>query len=62
MKLKLIILIAAIAVAASGVTFVAIHIQQQAKDEQAIRTVRTATTNMMRELKPLTAPSIFPEK
>jgi hypothetical protein len=62
MKPKLVILIAAIAVGGSGVMFVAIHIQQQAKEEHTIRKVQTATTNMMRELKPLTAPPIFPEK
>ena len=62
MKPKLFILIVTILVGTTGLTLVAIRVQQQAKEEQTRRTVQTTTTNMMRQLKPLTAPPIFPEK
>jgi hypothetical protein len=62
MKPKLFILIVTILVGATGLTVIAIRVQQQAKEEQTRRTVQTTTTNMMRQLKPLTSASIFPEK
>jgi uncharacterized protein HemX len=62
MKPKFLMLIVAIAVGTTGLTVIAIRVQQQAKEEQTRRTVQTTTTNMMRQLKPLTAPPIFPEK
>jgi hypothetical protein len=62
MKTKFLILIVAIAVGTTGLTVIAIRVQQQAREEQTRRTVQTTTTNMMRQLKPLTSPSIFPEK
>ena len=62
MKPKFIMLIVAIAVGTTGLTVIAIRVQQQAREEQTRRTVQTTTTNMMRQLKPLTAPPIFPEK
>jgi hypothetical protein len=62
MKPKLLILIVAIAVGASGLTVIAIRVQQQSKEDEARRTVQSATTNMMRQLKPLTSPPNFPEK
>ena len=62
MKPKLLMLIVAIAVGTTGLTVIAIRVQQQAREEQTRRTVQTTTTNMMRQLKPLTAPPIFPEK
>ena len=62
MKPKFLMLIVAIAVGASVLTVIVIRVQQQAREEQTRRTVQTTTTNMMRQLKPLTAPAIFPEK
>jgi hypothetical protein len=62
MKPKLLILTVAIFVGATDPTVIASRIQGQAKEEQTRRTVQTVTTNMMRQLKPLTAPPIFPEK
>jgi uncharacterized protein HemX len=62
MKPKFLMLIVAIAVGTTGLTVIAIRVQQQAREEQTRRTVQTTTTNMMRQLKPLTAPPIFPEK
>ena len=62
MKPKFLILIVAIAVGTTGLTVIAIRVQQQAREEQTRRTVQTTTTNMMRQLKPLTSPFIFPEK
>jgi len=62
MKLKLFVIIAAIVVGASTVTVVVMRVQEQKKEEEARQKIHTATTNMMRELKPLTAPPIFPEK
>ena len=62
MKPKFLFLIVAIAVGTTGLTVIAIRVQQQAREEQTRRTVQTTTTNMMRQLKPLTSPSIFPEK
>jgi hypothetical protein len=62
MKPKLFILIVTILVGTTGLTLVAIRVQQQAKEEQTRRTVQTTTTNMMRQLKPLTSAPIFPEK
>jgi hypothetical protein len=62
MKSKLFILIVTILVGATGLTVIAIRVQQQAKEEQTRRTVQTTTTNMMRQLKPLTTAPIFPEK
>jgi len=62
MKPKFLMLIVAIAVGTTGLTVIAIRVQQQAREEQTRRTVQKTTTNMMRQLKPLTAPPIFPEK
>ena len=62
MKTKLIILIVALVVGASGITIVAVRVQQQAKEEKARQKIQSTTTNMMREMKPLTEPPIFPEK
>lgn len=62
MKPKLFILIVTILVGTTGLTLVEIRVQQQAKEEQTRRTVQTTTTNMMRQLKPLTSAPIFPEK
>ena len=62
MKPKFLMLIVAIAVGTTGLIVIAIRVQQQAREEQTRRTVQTTTTNMMRQLKPLTAPPIFPEK
>lgn len=62
MKLKLILLIAVLAVGAVAITVIAIRVLDQRKDDEARRNVQTATTNMMQELKPITAPPIFPEK
>ena len=62
MKPKLLILTVAIVVGATVLTVIAIRVQGQAKEEQTRRTVQTVTTNMMRQLKPLTPPPIFPEK
>lgn len=62
MKPKLIILIVAIVVGATGITIVAVRVQQQAKEEKARQKIQNANTNMMREMKPLTEPPIFPEK
>jgi len=62
MKPKLLILTVAIVVGATVLTVIAIRIQRQAKEEQTRRAVQIVTTNMMRQLKPLTAPPIFPEK
>ncbi len=62
MKPKLLILTVAIVVGPTVLTVIAIRVQGQAKEEQTRRTVQTVTTNMMRQLKPLTAPPIFPEK
>lgn len=62
MKVKLFLIIVALAVGASVVTFVVIRVQEQKKEEEVRQKVNTATTNMMREMKPLTAPPIFPEK
>lgn len=62
MKTKFLILVVAIAVGTTGLTVIAIRVQQQAREEQTRRTVQKTTTNMMRQLKPLTSPSIFPEK
>jgi len=62
MKPKFLILIVAIAVGTTGLTVIAIRVQQQAREEQTRRTVQTTTTNMMRQLKPLTPPPTFPEK
>jgi len=62
MKPKFLMLILAIAAGNTGLTVIAIRVQQQAREEQTRRTVQTTTTNMMRQLKPLTAPPIFPEK
>lgn len=62
MKPKLLILTVAIVVGGTVLTVIVIRIQGQAKEAQTRRTVQTVTTNMMRQLKPLTAPAIFPEK
>jgi hypothetical protein len=62
MKPKLFILIFTILVGTTGLTVIAIRVQQQAKEEQTRRAVHTTTTNMMRQLKPLTSAPIFPEK
>lgn len=62
MKPKFLILIVAIVVGTTGLGVLAIRVQQRAREEQARHTVQTTTTNMMRQLKPLTSPSIFPEK
>jgi hypothetical protein len=62
MKPKLILLIVAVVVATSGLTVVTIHYSQRQREEQARRNLHTATTNVMRQLKPDTSPAIFPEK
>ena len=62
MKPKFLILIVAIVVGTTGLTVIAIRVRQQAREEQTRRAVQTTTTNMMRQLKPLTSPPIFPEK
>lgn len=63
MKLKfLLILVAAVALGASSLTIVVIRVLDQRNETEARQQIQTATTNMMREMKPLTAPSIFPEK
>ncbi|ODU23786.1 MAG: hypothetical protein ABS95_03120 [Verrucomicrobia bacterium SCN 57-15] len=62
MKLKLILLIAVLAVSAVAITFITIRVLDQRKENEARPNVQTATTNMMQELKPITSPPIFPEK
>lgn len=62
MKLKLFILIAAIAVGASSITVVVVRVLDQNSNVEARQEIQSATTNLMREMKPLTAPPLFPEK
>jgi len=65
MKTKLIILLVVLLAGAGTITIVAVRVQQQqAREEKARQKVQSTTpnTNMMREMKPLTEPPIFPEK
>ena len=62
MKTKLIIWIVIAAVVGSGVTILVVHFSQQSREAQAQQEVHTATTNVMRQLKPDTSPPIFPNK
>ena len=62
MKTKLIVLIVVLLAGAGAITIVAIRVQQHAREEKARQKVQDSTTNMMREMKPLTEPPIFPEK
>jgi hypothetical protein len=61
MKSKLFILIAAVAIGASTLTVVVIRVHARLNAAKVRQQADPATTNMMRELKPLTAPPIFPE-
>jgi uncharacterized membrane protein len=54
--------IAALAVAAIIITLLVLRVLEQNKEMEAGKQIQSATTNMMREMKPLTAPPIFPEK
>ena len=62
MKPKLFILIAAVAIGASTLTVVVIRVHDQLKAAEVRQQAAPVTTDMMSELKPLTAPPIFPEK
>ena len=62
MKTKLIILIVTLIAGATGITIVAVRVQQHAKEEKTRQKVQPTTTNTTREMKPLTEPPIFPEK
>lgn len=63
MKLRFhFLLIAAIALGASSLTIIVIRLLDRSKEVEARQQIQTATTNMMQEMKPLTAPPVFPEK
>ena len=62
MKPKVILLIVVLALGGTAITVVSIRVQQQKKEEQTLRDVQAANTNMMQQLKPITSPPIFPEK
>jgi Tfp pilus assembly protein PilV len=62
MKLKRFILIAVVAVGAGSLGIIAIGVLDQKRETEARQEIQTATTNMMKQMKPLTAPPIFPEK
>ncbi|HVX91053.1 MAG TPA: hypothetical protein VHC20_05520 [Candidatus Paceibacterota bacterium] len=65
MKTRLIILLVVLLAGAGTITVVAVRLQQQqTRERNARQKVQSATpnTNMMREIKPLAEPPIFPEK
>jgi hypothetical protein len=54
--------IAALAVAAIIITLLVLRVLDRNEEMEAGKQIQPATSNMMREMKPLTAPPIFPEK
>lgn len=62
MKTKLVVLIVALLAGAGAIAIVTMRVQQQTREEKARQKVQEAQKNMMREMKPLTEPPIFPEK
>lgn len=62
MKTKLVVIIVLLLAGAGAITIVAVRVQQQTRGEKTRQKVQEAPTNMMREMKPLTEPPIFPEK
>lgn len=62
MKTKLVVLIVVLLAGGGAITIVAVRVQQQTREEKVRQKAQEAQKNMMREMKPLTEPPIFPEK
>ena len=62
MNSKLILCVVVAVVTAGGVTIFVVRYSQQNKEAQSQQEVHTATTNVMRQLKPDTSPPSFPNK
>ena len=59
---RLILIIAGAVCAGSVIAIVTVRLLDVRQEVETNREIESATTNMMREMKPLTAPPIFPEK